>query len=155
MKRARKYSSKIVAEIKANQDPMVAARNKKKLVLAAIIVDALESKKVQRSELAERLDKYSSEISKWTSGFHNFTVDTLSDIEEILGIQVLPNYDECFETAVKNPHLRPIEHTIYVGSEKMNVTGIVFYNVQEILRSSQTSSEEKLHISTDSTLLGV
>jgi len=92
MKRARKYKSQISTRIKAGQDPLIAARNKKKLILASLIADAIEKKDIKKGLLAEQLDKYSSEVTRWTSGFHNFTVDTLSDIEEILEIQLLPSY---------------------------------------------------------------
>lgn len=92
MSRARKHKSAVVARIKELQDPLVAARNKKRLIVAAKIADAIEGLDISKGEFAERLGKYSSEVTRWTSGFHNFTLDTISDIEEVLGIQILSPY---------------------------------------------------------------
>ncbi len=35
------------------------------------------------------LGKNESEISKWMRGTHNFTIDTISSIEEALGMPIL------------------------------------------------------------------
>jgi len=87
--RPKKHRSRITEEIKRNQDPLAAARSRKRLIIAAKIADAIDQKDLKKSELADRLDKYSSEVTRWTSGDHNFTMDTLSDLEEILGVQLL------------------------------------------------------------------
>lgn len=42
-----------------------------------------------RSQLAEALNQLPSVITKWLRGTHNFTSDTLSNIENILGIKLL------------------------------------------------------------------
>ena len=42
-----------------------------------------------QKELAEKLGKRPSEISKWLTGNHNFTHDTLFDIQTILNIRLL------------------------------------------------------------------
>ena len=89
MKRPRAYKSEVHERRMSMQDPLAAARNRKKLILAAKIAEALDRRDLKKGRLAELLDKNKSEISKWTSGFHNFTVDTLSDIEEALQINLL------------------------------------------------------------------
>lgn len=61
----------------------------KKMILAAKIAKAIKSKGLKKSEFAEILDKQPSEISKWLSGTHNFTIDTLMDIERVLSVQLL------------------------------------------------------------------
>jgi ribosome-binding protein aMBF1 (putative translation factor) len=43
----------------------------------------------RNKQLAEALEQNPSVITKWLSGTHNFTSDTLSDIEEVLGISLL------------------------------------------------------------------
>ncbi len=35
------------------------------------------------------LDKNESEISKWMRGTHNFTIETISQIENVLGVHIL------------------------------------------------------------------
>lgn len=64
-------------------------RVKSRMGLAAKISDALAKKGMKQSELAEKLGKKPSEISKWLSGTHNFTHDILVDIQSILGIELL------------------------------------------------------------------
>lgn len=48
----------------------------------------LKEKGVSQKELSKMLGKSESEISKWLSGFHNFTKDTESLIECCLGVDL-------------------------------------------------------------------
>jgi ribosome-binding protein aMBF1 (putative translation factor) len=100
MQKPRVHRSKFVNQIKQTQDPLIAARNKKKLILAAMISDALEQKEWKKGTLANRLDVYASEVTRWTKGTHNFSVDILSDIEEILGINIFRSYKQ-FKTELQ------------------------------------------------------
>lgn len=61
----------------------------KKMILATIIANAIKANGLKKSEFAEILGKQPSEISKWLSGTHNFTIETLMDIERVLSIQLL------------------------------------------------------------------
>ncbi|RFS26362.1 XRE family transcriptional regulator [Chitinophaga silvatica] len=61
-----------------------------KMNLAAAIIDALKEKGWKQKDLMEALESSSpSLISKYLSGTHNFTVDTLSDIGRVLGVNFL------------------------------------------------------------------
>ncbi|MBS1552099.1 MAG: helix-turn-helix transcriptional regulator [Bacteroidetes bacterium] len=42
-----------------------------------------------QKELAKKLNKKESEISKWLSGGHNFTLETVAKIEEVLNQKIL------------------------------------------------------------------
>ncbi|MCX6272552.1 MAG: helix-turn-helix domain-containing protein [Bacteroidetes bacterium] len=53
------------------------------------IYDILERKGLEQKVLAKSLNKYESEISKWLKGDHNFTIQTLSKIEAILGEEII------------------------------------------------------------------
>ena len=57
--------------------------------LAIKIADAIEHSGMSKKEFAIRLGKQPSEISKWLSGTHNFTMDTLIDISRVLKIQLV------------------------------------------------------------------
>ena len=61
----------------------------KKMILAAKIATAIEERGLKKSEFAKILGKQPSEISKWLSGTHNFTIGTLIDIERVLSIRLL------------------------------------------------------------------
>lgn len=58
------------------------------MMLAAKIADGIKAKGWNNSDLARELDQHNSVISKWLSGTHNFTADTLFDIESVLGIDL-------------------------------------------------------------------
>ena len=58
------------------------------MLLAIKIADAVESKGYSKSEFAKKINKNNSEISKWISGTHNFTFDTLIMLEIELNIKL-------------------------------------------------------------------
>ena len=49
----------------------------------------LQAKNLDQKDLARLLGKQESEISKWMSGTHNFTLKTLARIEDVLGSSVI------------------------------------------------------------------
>lgn len=89
MNSPRKHTSSIREKIENSGDKIKQARLPKRMRIAFKIADAIDASDLTNKQVAEKFDKYSSEISKWLKGDHNFTIDTLSDIEEILGIQLL------------------------------------------------------------------
>ena len=70
------------------EEPLERKRARTSMLLAAIIIKALRVRKWNKLEFAKQVNKKPSVITKWLSGTHNFTSDTLSDIEHILGIQL-------------------------------------------------------------------
>ncbi len=44
---------------------------------------------MSQKELAKRLNKKESEVSKWLTGGHNFTIETIAKIEEVLKQKIL------------------------------------------------------------------
>jgi len=57
--------------------------------IAERIVEVLKQKGMTRRDLANRLGKRESEISKWLTGRHNFTISTLSHISSALGQDII------------------------------------------------------------------
>jgi transcriptional regulator with XRE-family HTH domain len=82
---ARKYSSPVLKERLANVDPLLRETIRAKMRLAARIDDLREEKGWSRSQFAEKFGKRPSEITKWLSGDHNFTVEVLVSIAHVLG----------------------------------------------------------------------
>lgn len=66
---------------------------RKRVDLSFLIVDrihaVLEERGMKQKDLALLLDKKESEISKWMRGTHNFTIETISSIENVLGASIL------------------------------------------------------------------
>ncbi|MCX4369943.1 MAG: helix-turn-helix transcriptional regulator [Duncaniella sp.] len=61
--------------------------------MSFLIVDRihaiLQERGLKQKDLANMLNKKESEISKWMRGTHNFTIETISSIEEALGTPIL------------------------------------------------------------------
>lgn len=105
----------LLNELLETVTPEEQEKTDKKMILAAKIANAIKAKGLKKYEFAEILDKQPSEISKWLSGTHNFTIDTLMDIERVLSIQLLDikNWNR-FETYEKVEVKSKISsHTIY------------------------------------------
>jgi ribosome-binding protein aMBF1 (putative translation factor) len=61
----------------------------RKMLLAVQIDEAMKSKGIKKGQLAKMLGKQPSEITKWLSGTHNFTIETLWEIGDALNIELI------------------------------------------------------------------
>ena len=81
--------SSIIEARRAKVSPEV----RRSVSLSFLIVDRihaiLEERGLKQKDLANMLGKKESEISKWMRGTHNFTIDTISSIESVLGYPIL------------------------------------------------------------------
>lgn len=84
-----KYYSPLIAKLLDERDPRQTEKVRKRMLLAAKIEDGIKAKGWKKKEFADALNKQPSEISKWLSGVHNFTFDTLLDIEDVLRIELI------------------------------------------------------------------
>jgi transcriptional regulator with XRE-family HTH domain len=82
------YSSPLIDGLLDNITPAELQKTKVKMVLAARIDDILQQKGWTKKQFALKLSKSPSEITKWLSGTHNFTIDTLSDICHVLDMDI-------------------------------------------------------------------
>ena len=71
----------------------VSSEIRRKVDLSFLIVDRIHSilqeRGLKQKDLAQMLGKKESEIIKWMRGTHNFTIDTISAIENALGQPIL------------------------------------------------------------------
>ena len=81
--------SSIIEARRAKVSPEV----RRSVNLSFLIVDRihaiLEERGLKQKDLANMLGMNESEISKWMRGTHNFTIDTISSIENVLGYPIL------------------------------------------------------------------
>ncbi len=82
----KKYRSKIIAEAIKNRNPIAYECTKRSMLIAARIDDTLKAKGLSKKQFADMMHKNPSEVTKWLSGTHNFTLETLYLIETYLGI---------------------------------------------------------------------
>lgn len=57
--------------------------------IAAHISEILARKGWNKSDLANAMGKKNAEISRWMSGQHNFTIETIAKIETVLGEDII------------------------------------------------------------------
>ncbi|WP_107038589.1 hypothetical protein [Brumimicrobium mesophilum] len=85
-----KYNSSQIDEILESISPLEEKKLRSKMLLAAKIEDTMKAKGWNQKKLLEATgQKNASVATKWFSGTHNFTHDTLFDIQEALGIELI------------------------------------------------------------------
>ena len=84
-----KKATGMLANMLANIDEKELARTRKRMMLAAKIEDAMKKRGLTQTQFAQLMHNSPAVISEWLSGDRNFTTDTLSDIEQVLGVQLL------------------------------------------------------------------
>ena len=100
--KAEEYSSTIIDEIFESISPKEEKRIQSKMLLAAKIEDAMKAKGWNKTKLLKATgQKNASVATKWFSGTHNFTHDTLFDIQEALGVNLLSINETSEEVIVK------------------------------------------------------
>ena len=81
--------SKVTDKIKNRMPP-----SKRRMIgisvdISAQIHEYMKEIGMKQKDLADKLDKNESEISKWLSGSHNFTLETIAKIEEVFGKKII------------------------------------------------------------------
>lgn len=102
MNKTEEYNSPLIDEIFDSISSKEEKRVKYKMLIAAKIEDAMKAKGWNKTKLLEATgQKNASVATKWFSGTHNFTFDTLFDIQEALGINLLNINEKDDEIVVK------------------------------------------------------
>lgn len=127
--KVKEYNSSIIDNILQEITPEEAKKVENRMLLAAKIDDALKEMGWRKKDLADALGKRPSEITKWLSGTHNFTTDTLWDIERVLGITIISLEEKPKEQVItyhlsvsqKNEAEKPGDFIPYLYDEKSNI----------------------------------
>jgi len=108
--------------------PAEQKKTDRKMMLAARIYDAMNACGMKKGQLADALNKKPSEVTKWLSGTHNFTAETLWDIGDVLGIEIIsirePKDDKMGPYAAgrskpRLPQIRKIEKALHDLGEEL------------------------------------
>ena len=81
--------SSVIEARRAKVSPEVRRRVDLSFLIVDRIQGILEEKGLKQKDLANMLGKKESEISKWMRGTHNFTIETISSIENVLNVPIL------------------------------------------------------------------
>lgn len=89
MNKAQVYNSPIITKLATSTPLKTIDSVSKQMALAVRIDEAVKAKGWSKKEFAQKMGKKPPEISRWLSGCHNFTTDTLWKIEEVLDIRLI------------------------------------------------------------------
>lgn len=84
-----KNATGILGKMVSEVNPVQLAKMQNRMLIAAKIADAMQAQHLNQKQFAKLMGKTESEISDWLSGDRNFTIDTLFDIGQALGITFL------------------------------------------------------------------
>lgn len=91
--------SNILEARRKKVDPAIRQKVNLSFQIVDRIHEILSAKGYKQKDLAQMLGKSEAEISKWMRGTHNFTLDTIMNIEDTLNEQILvvynPKYEPC------------------------------------------------------------
>jgi ribosome-binding protein aMBF1 (putative translation factor) len=111
MQTPRKRNSEIVNILNKQKNPFETQRYRTSMLLAARIIKGFKALGWNKVQFAEAINQKPSVITRWISGTHNFTSDTLSDIELVLGIELIAHTEskfvldaECGLTVINNSY---------------------------------------------------
>ncbi len=80
LKKAREYTSKTLEQAYSDITPLSLQQVEYTMTIADKIVLLMKKNKLTQKVFADKLGKRPSEITKWISGLHNFTIHTLTEI---------------------------------------------------------------------------
>lgn len=89
MNKPRQYDSPTLKRIAERIPKELSEQNDRRMGLAVKIAEALRSRGLTKQEFAFMMGKKPSEVTRWLSGTHNFTTETLWQMERVLRIQLL------------------------------------------------------------------
>lgn len=87
--RARNYESKLLKNFFGNVDKTELKKTESKMMLSVLIMEGITKKELTKKEFAAEMKVMPSVVTRWLSGTHNFTVETLVDIELLLNVKLL------------------------------------------------------------------
>lgn len=106
-----------------NMDKQTLSRAENRMGIALKIGDALKQNGISQREFADKMHKSYPEVCDWLSGNRNFTIDTLTDISCVLGIDLLD-----IESVSKNSIPRSINAKVRKDRKSVK------YSVQTVMK---------------------
>lgn len=82
-------SNKIINEALENITPEDMERTRMSLDIAERLHDILDEKGMTQKDLAKLMGKNESEISRWLTGMHNFTMKSIAKLHVALQAEIL------------------------------------------------------------------
>ncbi|SDZ98031.1 Helix-turn-helix [Arachidicoccus rhizosphaerae] len=114
----KKTKHNISTWLKGNYNPEIESFIEKNFAITEKVRIAMETKGWKAMDLAIALDKSPSEVSKWLSGMHNFTLKSLVKMEQALGVcliytEPIKEYEYIYFGSIKNDEQNNVKATEY------------------------------------------
>lgn len=82
-------TNRIMDDIRSTITPEMKLQMEMSVAIANRIYEILEAKGMTQKELAQKLGKTETEVSRWLSGTHNLTLSTICKISAALGEEIV------------------------------------------------------------------
>ena len=82
-------TNKIMDEIRSTISPEMKLQMEMSVAIANRIYEILEARGMSQKDLAKKLGKTETEVSRWLSGTHNMTLSTVCKISTALGEEIV------------------------------------------------------------------
>lgn len=112
----KRHSSPLIKKILEEIAPEQKQRVANKMLLAARLDDLMQARGWGKSQFAEKVGRNPSEITKWLSGTHNFTIETLTDISLAFGISLSELHEPKEVQVIYKTHI--VVRTEYIETAK-------------------------------------
>ena len=114
-------NNKLAKDIMASMSPVMVRRIETRMLVAKMLQDYISARGMSQLALAVKMGKRPSEVSKWLSGNHNFTIDTLSDIGYHLHTDfIFPKGEFQYRCNDSIQIARPYKRTAGFGTQRVN-----------------------------------
>lgn len=133
----RTYKSPILKELIENISEEELEKTESKMRLAVKIADAIKEKGYSKTEFAKKINKNNSEISKWLSGTHNFTHDTLILLQNELDIKLV-NSEINEKIEIKDIHI--VAETTSTPKTNFNLYGLFNFKKPDYVNTYSLST---------------
>ena len=84
-----KTTTELFSEAVSNVSEDVRLETDWSFAISHKIADALEEKGMTQKMFAKQIGKTETEVSRWLSGTHNFTLRTIAKISSVLGMNII------------------------------------------------------------------
>lgn len=102
----KELQSTLLSSLLNEIDPLEQSKTDAKMEIAAKIGQAMKAKKWKKKDLLKAVGKENpSIITKWLSGTHNFTTETLVELEHALDIKLIHRETKDQVTVKYNVHI--------------------------------------------------
>ena len=82
-------TNRMIDQVRGSITPELKLQMEMSVAIANRIYEILEIKGMTQKDLAQRLGKTETEVSRWLSGTHNLTLSTISKVSVALGEEIV------------------------------------------------------------------